>query len=573
MDTGLVQAGGRLSRRSYLPYLTDPVFYLQLGLIAMLCVLIVYPAILLVMSSFRGADGEFSVGWYVLAYSDPKTLSAIVNTVVMAVGTAALSIVVGTFLAWAVVRTDMPGRKLIEMTSIVAFISTPFVGAIAWVLLASPHTGLLNQFWRFLGGQDVLLEIYSMSGIIFVGSLYEMPFVFLIVAGALRSMDASLEEASLASGASIWKTTSRVTLPLVLPAILGSGFLVFVLTAEQFAVPAILGSPAKIRVLTTSIVESQASYPARPGLAAALSIILLVIAFIGLWLQTRMLRSQGYTTIGGKGSRPQRLTLGGWRWVVFGLCSLYLLFAVVLPYSTIFLASIRTIWTSDIRWAQLTWHNYSWVLFEYPISQRAILNSLLLATVGATITMIMAALISFLSLRSRLPGGKILDYLAIVPLGFPGIVLATALLQAWIAPPFVLYGTLWILLIAYVVRYLPIGVRSTSATLVQISGDLEEASLSSGASWFRTFRSITIPLLKTGIFAGWVLLFITFSRELSSSILLYSPQNEVFSVAMYDLFEQGEFGALSALTVLQVLLAVVTLLLVKRVIGLDKILG
>jgi iron(III) transport system permease protein len=561
---------GALMGRLRPSWLLDPLLYVQLVLILLLGILIVYPAAILIDMSLRDEAGALSLKWYVQAYTNPRNLSAILNTLIIAAGTAVAATVAGTFLAWAVVRTDMPGRRLVEMASIVPFISTPFIGALAWVLLASPTSGLINQLWNYAGGSGAMIDIYSLGGIIFVESLYEMPFVFLMVAGALRSMDPTLEEASLSSGAGLWQTTVRVTLPLVLPAILGGALLVFVLAAEQFGVPAVLGTPARIRVLTTSIVETQASYPIRLGLGAALSVTLLAIALAGLWLQRRLLGGRSYTTVGGKGAHPRRFQLGPFRWLIFGFAVAYLMLAVVLPYAAIFLSSIRTIWTADFRWEQWTLENYRWVFFDYPITQRAFVNSLLLAVVGASVTMLLCAVISFLSLRTRLPGRRVLDYLSMVPLGFPGVVLAFGLLHAWIYPPVVLYGTIWILFVAYMTRYIPIGVRSTSATLVQIHPELEESSLSSGANWFQTFKNITLPLLKPGIFAGWVLLFVAFSRELSASVLLYSPRLEVLSVAIYDLLLGGQFRALSALAFLQIGMALAMLAVAKWVSGLDR---
>jgi iron(III) transport system permease protein len=548
----------------------DPLLYVQIAVILLLCVLIVYPAWILLDRSFRDDGGAFSLAWYVQAYTNQRNLWAILNTIIVATGSAALAAVSGTLLAWAVVRTDMPGRRLVEMASIVPFISTSFIGALAWILLGSPETGLINQFWRFLGNTDPLINIFSLEGIIFVIALYEMPFVFLMVGGALRSMDPALEEASLSSGAGLWRTTTRVTLPLVLPAILASSLLVFVLAAEQFGVPAVLGTPARIRVLTTSIVETNTFYPPRHGLGAALCVTLLIIAMAGLWLQRRMLADRSFTTVGGKGSQPRRIALGPFRWVLLGVCCCYLMLAVVLPFTTIFLSSIRTLWTADFRWAQFTMEHYQWILFDYPITLRAIRNSLFLAVVGATVTILLCALVSFLSLRTKLPGRTALDYLSMLPLGFPGVVLAYGLLQAWINPPLVLYGTIWILFIAYMTRYLPIGVRATSATLVQIHHELEESSLSCGASWFQTFTRVTLPLLKPGIIAGWILLFIAFSRELSASILLYSPGTEVLSVVLYDLQQNGQFREISALAFIQIAASIVLVLVAKWLSGLDR---
>lgn len=571
MSQNVAVAGGWPSRwRGFSQHLSNPLLYVQILVLLFLCVLIIYPVFIIGRLSIVDDGGALTLDWFRDAYGNARNRTAIYNTIVMSLGTAAVAAVCGTFLGWAVARTDMPGRRMIELVAIIPFISTPFIGALAWVLLAGPSVGLLNQLWTYLGGGGSLINIYSMGGIIFVQALYEMPFVLLMVAGALRSMDPTLEEASLSSGAGTWKTMTKVTLPLVLPAILGSSLLVFVLSAEQFGVPAVLGTPARIRVLTTSIVESQASYPIRLGLGASLSVTLLGIALFGLMLQRYLLGKRSYTTVGGKGARPRVLSLGKLRWVIFGIAVAYMVLAVVLPYTAIFLSSIRTIWTADFQWSQWTLENYRWVIFDYPITGRAIYNSMFLAVVGATATMLLCALISFLTLRVKLPGRKFMDYLSIVPLGFPGVVLAFGLLHAWINPPFVLYGTIWIMFAAYMTRYLPIGVRSTSSSLLQIHPELEESSLSSGANWFQTFRNVTLPLLKPGIFAGWVLLFVAFSRELSASVLLYSPQQEVLSVAIYDLMQSGNLRALSALVFLQISICLVVVVAAKKLIGLDS---
>jgi iron(III) transport system permease protein len=544
-------------------------FLAHVAVILFLCVLILYPALILLDQSVRDDGGHFSFVWYLQAYTSLRNIQAILNTLVIAFGAALFAVIAGSFLAWAVVRTDMPGRRVVELASVVPFISTPLIGALAWILLASPQTGLINQAWRFLGGAGALLDIYSMAGIIFVEVLYETPVVFLLVAGALRSMNPTLEEASLASGAGLLSTTLRVTLPLVLPAILAGALLVFILAAEQFAVPAVLGTPAKIRVLTTGIFEAQSVYPARHGLAAALSVTLLVMALGGLWLHQRLLAGRSFTTVGGKSTPPRRLALGALRWPILGVCLIYLVLAVVLPLATIFLSSIRTIWTADFRWAQFTLDNYRTVLFAYPAAQRAIVNSLFIAVVGATATILLCAFIAFLTLRARLPGHKLLEALAMVPMGFPGIVLAVGLLHAWISPPLVLYGTIWILFVAYMTRYIPIGVRAVSASLMQIHPELEESSLTSGANWFQTFWRVTLPLLKPGIFAGWALLFVAFTRELSASVLLYSPRLEVLSVVVYDMYQEGSFRPLSALATLQVVIAIGVLALAKFFTRLD----
>jgi iron(III) transport system permease protein len=567
-STSIGARSSEWSLRRFVPR-PQPLFLVHVAVILVLCVLVLYPIGIILNQSIRNDDGALSWDSYVQAYTNLRNYQAILNTLIIAAGAALFAVGVGTFLAWAVVRTDMPGRNLVELASIIPFISTPLVGALAWILLASPQTGLINQAWRYLHGAGSVIDIYSIWGIIFVEAVYETPLVFLLVGGALRSMDPTLEEAARSAGAGTASTALRITLPLVLPAILAGGLLVFILAAEQFAVPAVLGTPGKIRVLTTSIFEAQSVYPARDGLAAALSGILMVIALGGLWLHKRLLAGRSYATVKGKSAQTRRVRLGAFRYALLAICCLYLLLAVALPLSTIFLSSIRKIWTADFRWEQFTLDNYRVVLFSYPAAQRAIVNSLLLAVFGALATILFCALISFLSLRTRYPGHKLLDVLAMIPSGFPGIVLAVGLLHAWISPPLVLYGTIWILYVAYLTRYLPVGVRAVSATLMQIHPELEESAAMSGASWFQTFRHIVLPLLKPGLAAGWALLFVAFTRELSASILLYSPKLEVLSVVIYTMYQEGGFRTLSALTMLQVAIAVVVLVVAKMMTRLD----
>lgn len=361
------------------------------------------------------------------------------------------------------------------------------------------------------------------------------------------------------SGAGQAATTALVTLPMVAPAILSGAFLAFVLALEQFGVPAVLGLPARIPVLTTKIWTTISEYPPQYGQGSALCVVLLLLTVVGVFLQRRLMRRRRFTTVTGKGARPRLVRLGGLRWVTLGLGCVYLMAAMVLPMGVLVLASFRSIWTQQLAWSQLTLHNYGYILTEYPLSRQALTNSLLLGTGGATVAILLAAAVSFLSLRARLPGHRALEQLSMLPLAFPGTVLAYGMLRAWIQPPLVLYGTMWILLAAYVGRYLPYGVQSTSSTLAQIHPELEESSLMSGASWPATFRLITLPLLRSGIVAGWILLFVSFLRELSASVLLYTPKQVVLSVALFDLWASGDIGYLAALSVLMIVIAVAAL--------------
>lgn len=551
------------ARPKWLTVARNPLWWAQGGISLLLGYLILFPSGVLMLESVRGAQGGWTAAWYVKVYTDPGNYQALANSLIVAMGSAIFATILGTILAWIVTRTDTPCRGLLEVAALVPFICVPFIGALAWTLLGSPNTGLLNQWARNLLGVERLVNIYSLGGMILVIGLYTAPFVLLIVGGALRSMDASMEEASLMAGASQAATTVLVTLPMVAPAILSGAFLALVLALEQFGVPAVLGLPARIPVLTTKIWTTTSEYPPQYGQGAALCVVLLLLTVGGVLLQRRLLSRRRFTTVTGKGARARQVRLGDFRWVAFGFGLAYLSAAMALPMGVLVLASFRSVWTQQLLWSQLTVNNYSYVVIEYPLSRLAMGNSLLLGAGGATLAILLAAAISFLCLRARLPGHRALEQLAMLPLAFPGTVLAYGMLRAWIQPPLVLYGTMYILLAAYVGRYLPYGVQSTSSTLAQIHPELEESSLMSGASWPATFRRITIPLLQSGIIAGWILLFVSFLRELSASVLLYTPKQVVLSVALFDLWASGDIGYLSALSVLMIVVAVAALALLR----------
>jgi iron(III) transport system permease protein len=560
MEAGLrLEAPSQARPRRLAAAWNHPLWWVQVAALLLLGYLILFPSLVLLWESLRDAAGRPTLAWYVEVYSNRGNYQALVNSLIVGAGSAAFATLLGTLLAWVVARTDTPCRGLLEMAALVPFICPPFIGALAWTLLGSPNSGLLNQWAETLLGVPRLVNMYSVGGMVLVIGLYTAPFVLLIVGGALRSMDASMEEASMMAGAGQAATTVRVTLPLVAPAILAGAFLAFVLALEQFGVPAVLGLPARIPVLTTRIWTTISEYPPQYGQGAALCVVLLLLTVAGVVLQRRLLGRRRFTTVTGKGARPRQVRLGRLRWLMLGLGVLYLLAAMVLPMGVLVLASFRSVWTRQLAWSQLTAGNYTYILSEYPLSRLALVNSLILGAGGATLAILLAATVSFLTLRMRLPGHRALGQLAMLPLAFPGTVLAYGMLRAWIQPPLVLYGTMWILLAAYVGRYLPYGVQSTSSTLTQIHPELEESSLMSGAAWPATFRRITLPLLRSGILAGWILLFVSFLRELSASVLLYTPKQVVLSVALFDLWASGDIGYLSALSVLMIIIAVAAL--------------
>jgi iron(III) transport system permease protein len=522
------------------------------GAVLCLVVLVVLPLLSLLLGSIRGEQG-ISLDNFAEVVSGRLYVNALRNSLILGAWTGLFSLVIGVSLAWAVSRTDVPGKALIQMTASLSYLSPPFLTAIAFVYLFSPNAGLINVLTRDVLGLPLLtFNIFSMTGLVLVTVLHTFPFVYLLASSALLSVDASYEEAAQILGASKFRTAITITAPLVAPAILSGTLLAFVNAIALFGSQAIIGLPGRIVTLPTRI-YALFDYPPEYGLASALSLLFVVITVIALYLQRAFLARRSYVTLAGKGARPQLMNLGPARWAVFGFVVLTFIVAIVLPYMTLIAVSLSKSWGLDF-WKGLTLANYKFILFEYNVTQRAILNSLGLATVAATIAVLLGAIIGWIDLRTRIPGRRLLDYFALIPLGLPGIVVAVALIQFWLAMPFALYGTLAILLLAYVGRYIPLGVRAANSSLRQIDPSLEESAQILGASWLTTMREVTLPLIRPGLFAGWLLVFVPVIQELSASILLFSSSSITLAVAVYNLYETGYIEPVAALAIINMLI-------------------
>ena len=522
------------------------------GAILCLIVLVVLPLLSLLFGSLRGETG-LSLGNFGEVATGRLYVSALKNSLILGAWTGLFSMIIGVMLAWAVSRTDVPGKALIQLTASLAYLSPPFLTAIAFVYLFSPNAGLINVLMRDeLGIPWLTFNVFSMSGLVLVTVLHTFPFVYLLASSALLSVDASYEEAAQILGASKLRTAFTVTAPLVAPAILSGTLLAFVHCIALFGSQAILGLPARIVTLPTRI-YALFDYPPEYGLASALSLVFVVITVVALYLQRAFLARRSYVTLAGKGARPQLMSLGPARWAVLGFVVVVFIVAVILPYSTLLAVSFSKSWGLDF-WKGLTFANYKFILFEYNVTQRAIMNSLGLATVAATTAVLLGAVIGWIDLRTRIPGRKLLDYFALIPLGLPGIVVAVALIQFWLAMPIALYGTLAILLLAYVGRYIPLGVRAANASLRQVDPSLEESAQILGASWLTTLREVTLPLIRPGLFAGWLLVFVPVIQELSASILLFSSSSITLAVAVYNLYETGYIEPVAALAIINMLI-------------------
>jgi iron(III) transport system permease protein len=535
------------------------------GAIAALFVLVVLPLFFLLIGSVWGESG-FTLEHFTEALSGRLYLQALLNSLMLGAWTGLFSLLLGLPLAWAVARTNVPGKGLITLTANLSYLSPPFLTAIAFVNLFGTNAGLINVFFRDVVGLPWIgFNIFSMPGLVLVTVLHTFPYVYLLASSALQSVDASYEEAAQILGASKWRTVFSITTPLVMPAILSGVLLAFVNAIALFGSQAIIGLPARIVTLPTRI-YSLFDYPAQYGLASALSLLFVVITIAALYLQRSYLARRSFVTLGGKGARPQLMDLGWVKWPLFGFCVLVFFVSIVLPYATLIAVSLSKSWGLNF-WQGLTLQHYKFVLFDYDVTQRAILNSLGLAIVAATVAVFLGAIIGWIDIRTHIPGRKFLDYAALVPLGLPGIVMAVALIQFWLSMPIALYGTLAILLLAYVGRYIPLGVRAANTSLRQIDPTLEESARILGASWGHTLKEITLPLMRPGLFAGWLLVFVPVIQELSASILLFSSSSMTLAVAIYNLYETGYTEPVAALAMTNMAIIAVAIVIARKIGG------
>jgi iron(III) transport system permease protein len=427
---------------------------------------------------------------------------------------------------------------------------------VSWIMLASPKIGLINlALQKLLDTETVFLDIYSMPGMIWVDGLHYSPMAFLLMTAAFRSMDPSLEEQAAVSGASLLQTARRITFKLAWPAALGSLLILFARSVESFEVPALLGLPVGIHVYTSSIYQAIHQYPSQVGLASAYAVTLLLLISIAVYAQSRFAQEESrYSTVTGKGFRPRTIDLGRWRYLTAGIFILYFLVIVLLPFLVLVWSSLQRFYSAP-SWAALSrmsLDSYRAVL-TYPQFGQTVWNSFVLALGSATAVMLLSAIIAWTVVRTKLRGRWLLDNIASMPLVFPGLVLGLAIMVCYLSMDIGIYGTLWIMFIAYLTRFLPYGMRYNSAAMLAIHKELEESAAMSGASWSMSFRRIVLPLLKPGLVAGFIYVTVVSIRELSSSILLYSPGTEVVSIMIWELWQNGQYVELSALGVMLIL--------------------
>ena len=511
----------------------------------------------------------FTLGNYITAYTNPDTPRLFWNSLKFAAGVSVFSFVVGTTLAWMNERTNTPFKSLFFALSLIPLVIPGILFTVAWILLGSPKIGIINlTLMHWLGLSAPLFDVYSLWGMIWVDGLHYSPMAFLLMTAAFRAMDPSLEESATMSGANVFQVLWHVTLKLTWPAIFATLLILFVRAIESFEVPALLGLPVGIHVFTSSIYQAVHRYPSQIGLASTYAITLLLITTAGIFFISRLSASGSkYSTMTGKGFRPRQIDLGPWRWVAAGVFFVYFSLIVVLPFLVLLWSSFQKFYAVPSMEAlgRLTLDPYRFVL-TYPNLARSVWNSLALSFGSATLIMLITSVICWIVVKTKLPGRWLLDNLASLPMVFPGLVLGLSLMIFYLNFDIGVYGTMWILFIAYVTRFMPYGLRFNTTSMLQIHKELEESAAMSGASWGTTFRRIVLPLLKPGLLAGWIYIMIVSIRELSSSILLYSPGTEVISIIIWELWENGQYVELSALGVMFILLLFV-LVMIAQAIG------
>jgi iron(III) transport system permease protein len=520
------------------------------------------------VTSFKGEQG-LSVSSYAQVFTERAFFKAIWNTVVVSFWVGVIAVLIGSLLGWLVTRTDLPWKKAVRALVMASFVTPPFLGAFAWTLLAGPNAGLLNKIYRSLTGTEgYLFNVFTLEGLIFVMALYSFPYVFSMVANVCELISSDLEDAANILGASKLKVAFTVTLPLTAPALLGGFILAFLHSLSLFGAPAILGLPAGLHTITTQI-WALFQYPPRLDLAAAFSVPLLLATLALIALQKKILGRRGYTTVGGKGGQARLVQLGRFRIPVLLLVLGILSLSVFLPYWVLLKAALAKAWAVPLTWDNFTWDNFKFAFFQYGDTQSAILNTFKLGILTATVGTGIAALIAYITTRQILRGARYLSFFALAPLVVPGIVLAVGLFIAYTRPPIILYGTVWILFIAYLTKEMPIGFSQAETTFKSIHPELEDASRILGANRLRALKDVTAPLARSGLIAAWCFILIGVIRELSASILLFTPKTKVISVVIFDLKEEGQVGVIAVLGILLLLVSFVVILAVQWVVGRD----
>lgn len=531
-------------------------------IVAIVAVFVLYPIYFLLQASFDVGLPDvrpptaYGLDNFAKVLDYPTVLF---NTLAVTFASTVMALLFGFVMAWILTRTNVPFKRTLDQLMTVPYYVTPLLGALAWSLLGAPESGFINQLWRKLGATGYLVDITSPMGIAWVMALFEGSVAYVMISAVMQSMDPALEEASQVMGASRWRTMWRVTLPLVAPGVLGAAIFVFAEMLGSFSVALVLGTPARFYVITTAIYHFVSQYPPRIPLAAAMGVSLFAVMFGMLWLYRYITSRKSFVTVSGKAFRPRVMEVGGLRWVLFGICAFYVLLSALLPVATLLFAALQKLAVAFPAAANFTLDNFRQALSINAV-RTAMLNSLVLAAVAATLGVAITGLLSLIILRSRLPGRGTLEYLAMFPQAVPRLVFAFGMMWAWLVFPLPIYGTFWVLLIAYLTVFMPLGVRTISGVVLQLDKSLDECGQVCGATWAYRLRTITVPLLRPGLLAAWLLIFVASVRELGASILLMGPDSKVMTPAIVEAWFSSSSELTAAMALIQTAVIAVTML-------------
>jgi iron(III) transport system permease protein len=537
--------------------------------VAVLVILIVAPIARLLVSSFQApGTGAFTFGNYVTAWGHTRDLVAVGNSLRYALEVTILSAIFAVPIAWGVSRTDMPAKGLVRALILGAFITPPYLGAVGWILLGGPNAGWLNRVWMGLTGSEAgFMNVYSFGGLVLVTALYAFPYIFVFTSAALDLVSSEMEEAANILGAGGLRTIFRITLPLVLPAILGGAIIVFLDTVALFGTPAIIALPARIHVMTL-VLWQFFEFPVRAEAAAAYAIPLIDITLAMFAMQRLLLGRKGYVALTGKGGGRRLARLGAWRWLALGYALFVVALAVILPYAALAQAAFSHAWGLGLSWANFTLGNFYALLFNAN-SRQTIIHSFTYSAAAAFLAVALALIIAYIVTRRLVRGGGLLSLLCMAPLVIPGIVLGVAFYATYAPPPVALYGTAAILIIGYCTRFLPIAYVNAMAGMRSLNPEMEEAVRILGGGRLRALARVVVPLLKNNLVGSWLLVFIPATRELSTALFLVGAHTRVISVMMLDLSENGSFETLAALGFLLLVATIVIVLIGYKLVGRD----
>lgn len=549
--------------------LIEPAALLPTALLLVTACVVVYPLGMVLYGSFKdgapGQAGGFTLAHWRAVLGDADTFRVLLTSILIAVPRTVLALLLATVFAWCIARTTTPCKRVLEGLLVFLFFLPELPWVLAWMLLGAPKVGLLNQWLRALvPAVDTFINVYSYGGLIVLGAVRSAPVLFLFVFPAFQAMDATLEEAARMAGASGWRTIWRINFPLVLPALLASGILSFVVAMESFEIPQLLGTPARISVFTTRIYDlAYGGHVARFGPAMVLAVLLLLITVSLIVVQWRLLGGRAYTTISGRGYQARPIDLGRWRWLPFAVIVAFFVVFGALPFLVLLLNSFMEL-SGFLSPEMLTTRHWADALGRTAVLT-SVKDTLIVSVAAATLGVVLSAVISYVVTRTTWTGRKILDMVAWGPWAVPGLVMALGFLWAFVSLP--IYGTPWLLVLVFVARGLPVGSRFFTATMVQLGAELEESARIHGASWLRAALRIWVPLLRPAILGAWILLFVIAVRVLDLVVLLAGPGSRMLSADIFFWTVSGRQEAASVLALLQTLLVMAGYVAARLLLG------